>query len=364
MKIYLVGGAVRDSLLGIPVDERDWVVVGSNEAEMLAQGFRRADAAFPVFLHPETGEEYALARTERKQGSGYKGFEVDAGQDVTLEQDLKRRDLTINAMAQDLDGNIIDPFNGLDDLRQGLLRHVSPAFVEDPLRLLRTARFAARFDFILDPETQVLLEQIAASGELATLKRERVWKELDKALSGKAPWRFFELLQHSGALSQLLPQITNTTDAEKSLKRAAALSSDPIVRFAAVMYNVTATGGGAKALEQVLPLPGEYAWLLDMLVRYADQLPLVAAGEPEGILNLIIGLRAEQKPERFSRFQQAASAIWPELMQQLVQNMQQALVAISKVSVTEVQDDGFSGNDLGVELNRRRLEAIADSLQG
>ncbi len=362
MKIYLVGGAVRDTLLGLPADERDWVVVGGSESEMLAQGFRRADAEFPVFLHPETGEEYALARTESKSGTGYKGFVVDAGPEVTLEQDLKRRDLTINAMAQDRDGNIIDPFNGRSDLQLGILRHISPAFVEDPLRLLRTARFAARFDFTPDPETQPLLEQIAASGELATLKRERVWKELAKALAGKAPWRFFALLQHSGALSQLLPQFINTADAERSLKLAAALTPDQMVRFAAVMYHATATCGGALALEPVLPLPVEYANLLDLLVRHAKDLPRVAAADPESILRLLTELRAEQQPERFSRFQQAAGAIWPELMERAIPHMALAIQAVSSVSAADLQQQGLDGKALGAELKRLRLEAVRNSL--
>lgn len=360
MKIYLVGGAVRDSLLSIPTDERDWVVVGGSAAEMLARGFRRADAEFPVFLHPETGEEYALARTETKSGSGYKGFLVDAGPDVTLEQDLQRRDLTINAMAQDPDGNLFDPFHGQDDLQQGLLRHISPAFIEDPLRLLRTARFAARFDFTVASETQGLLRKMAVSDELATLKRERVWQEMAKALASKAPWRFFELLQQSGALAQLLPPLSNTTVALETLKRAAALSTDPQVRFVAVMYHATAGSGGAKVLEPVLALPADYAQLLDLLVRHAEQLTLAAAAEPVGILSLLTELRAEQQPQRFDQFRQAGRAIWPELMAQAVPHLKRAMDAISKISATDAP--GLSGKELGLELQRLRLKAIADCL--
>ena len=363
MKVYLVGGAVRDNLLGLPIDECDWVVVGGSEEEMLAQGFRRADAEFPVFLHPDEGEEYALARTETKSGSGYKGFVVDTGPDVTLEQDLKRRDLTINAMAQDEDGNLTDPFNGQSDLQQGCLRHISPAFMEDPLRLVRTARFAARFDFTVDPETQELMQQMAASGELATLNRERVWKELAKALQGKAPWRFFEVLQQCGALSQLLPLLTDLTDALATLKRATALTLDPLVRFAASMYHAAANNGGAKTLDKSLRLPADYAKLLDLLVRHADSLELVAAGDAEVILNMLADLRAEQQPQRFKQFQQACFAIWPELMNQAVPNMRLAMDAIGKISATDLQELGFSGKKLGVELKRLRLEAIGNSLE-
>ncbi|MCB1904166.1 MAG: rhodanese, partial [Gammaproteobacteria bacterium] len=197
MKIYLVGGAVRDRLLGLPVRDRDWVVVGATEAEMLQQGFRRADSDFPVFLHPQSGEEYALARRETKTGPGYRGFSIEAGPEITLEQDLIRRDLTINAIAEDEAGNLIDPFAGQQDLAAGVLRHVSPAFVEDPLRLLRVARFAARlgrWGFRLSHTTHGLMQRMAASEELATLRGERLWQEMKQALAEDQPWRFFQVL--------------------------------------------------------------------------------------------------------------------------------------------------------------------------
>src|SRR5215510_11372537 len=194
MIIYRVGGSVRDELLGRPVADRDYVVVGATPEEMLAQGFRPVGREFPVFLHPETHEEYALARTERKRGRGHRGFTFYAAPDVTLEEDLARRDLTINAMARDAKGGLIDPYRGAADLERGLLRHVGPAFAEDPLRVLRVARFAARFGFDVAPETEALLEGIAASGELATLSPERVWQELSRALLEAQPSRFFMLL--------------------------------------------------------------------------------------------------------------------------------------------------------------------------
>lgn len=207
MKIYRVGGVVRDRLLGLPTVDCDWVVVGASEDEMLAQGFRRVGKDFPVFLHPETQEEYALARTERKQGRGYTGFSVDAARSVTLEQDLSRRDLTINAMAEDADGRVIDPYGGQRDLADRVLRHVTGAFVEDPLRALRVARFAARLDFTVAPETLALMRDIAASGELATLTPERVWRELERALGEPHPARFFEVLRDCGALAAVLPEV-------------------------------------------------------------------------------------------------------------------------------------------------------------
>ena len=207
MKIYRVGGSVRDELLGRPGADRDWVVVGATPEMMIASGFRPVGRDFPVFLHPETHEEYALARTERKHGRGYRGFEFFASPDVTLEEDLARRDLTINAMARAEDGTLIDPFGGAADLRAGVLRHVSPAFAEDPLRVLRVARFAARFGFAVAPETEALMRALAASGELATLAPERVWQELARGLMEPHPSRMLAVLRECGALAQLLPEV-------------------------------------------------------------------------------------------------------------------------------------------------------------
>jgi len=210
-QIYLVGGAVRDQLLGIPNYDRDWVVVGATPEEMLAQGFVQVGKDFPVFLHPETKEEYALARTERKQGQGYHGFKVFADPSVSLEADLMRRDLTINAMAQDPEtGEIIDPYGGRQDLENRVLRHVSPAFSEDPLRVLRVARFAAKlapFGFKLADETQALVQQMATSGELEALTPERVWQEVVKVLNTDQPAVFFEALRQVEALKVLFPEI-------------------------------------------------------------------------------------------------------------------------------------------------------------
>lgn len=210
MRTYLVGGAVRDALLGLSTGERDWVVVGSSPDEMLANGFWQVGASFPVFLHPETGEEYALARTEKKQGHGYHGFAVDFHPGVSLEEDLQRRDLTINAMARDTDGQLVDPYGGQADLEQRVLRHVSGAFVEDPLRVLRVARFAARFaalGFRVHPETMTLMGDITRSGELDHLAPERVWREFERAMSTPTPSVFVEVLRECGALKVLLPEV-------------------------------------------------------------------------------------------------------------------------------------------------------------
>ena len=206
-QIYCVGGAVRDRLLGLPLQDRDWVVVGSTPEQMVARGFKPVGADFPVFLHPGTHEEYALARTERKTAAGYKGFNVYAAPDVTLEQDLLRRDFTINAIAEDADGNLIDPYNGQADLKAGVLRHVSDAFAEDPVRILRGARFAARFGFTFALETLALMRSMVENGEVDALVAERVWQELARGLMEKHPSRFFLTLRECGALKKILPEV-------------------------------------------------------------------------------------------------------------------------------------------------------------
>ena len=208
MQIFTVGGAVRDELLGLPVQDRDYVVVGASPDEMLAKGFRPVGKDFPVFLHPRTQEEYALARTERKTGHGYKGFAFHAAPEVSLEEDLARRDLTINAIARAADGSLTDPFHGVADIAARVLRHVGPAFVEDPVRILRVARFAARFtDFSVAPETVALMRDMVASGEADHLVAERVWQEFAKGLMEARPSRMFEVLRECGALARLLPEL-------------------------------------------------------------------------------------------------------------------------------------------------------------
>ncbi|ODU67168.1 MAG: multifunctional CCA tRNA nucleotidyl transferase/2'3'-cyclic phosphodiesterase/2'nucleotidase/phosphatase, partial [Lautropia sp. SCN 66-9] len=208
MRIYRVGGSVRDELLGLPVQDHDWVVVGATPEMMIERGFRPVGQDFPVFLHPDTHEEYALARTERKTAPGYRGFAVHFAPEVTLEEDLQRRDLTINAMARDADGNLIDPYDGQADLRAGVLRHVSAAFEEDPVRILRLARFAARFErFTVAPETMALMRRMVAAGEVDALVAERVWQELARGLMERHPSRMFEVLRECGALERVLPEL-------------------------------------------------------------------------------------------------------------------------------------------------------------
>ena len=265
MQIYLVGGAVRDALLGRPVADRDWVVVGADADAMLAAGYRPVGKDFPVFLHPQSHEEYALARTERKTAKGYAGFAFHAAPDVTLEQDLARRDLTINAMAQNADGQIIDPFNGRRDLQLGLLRHVSPAFAEDPVRILRTARFAARYGFAVAPETLQLMRNMVAAGEAGALVAERVWQELAKGLMEPQPHIMIEVLRDCGALKVILPEIDALFGVPQRadyhpeidsgihtlmvLQRAAAMNLSLPERYAALLHDL------GKALTPAAILP-------------------------------------------------------------------------------------------------------------
>ncbi|NND00398.1 MAG: multifunctional CCA addition/repair protein, partial [Gammaproteobacteria bacterium] len=264
-KTYLVGGAVRDRALGLKVVDRDWVVVGSTPEEMLRLGYEPVGKDFPVFINKQTGEEYALARTERKTARGYQGFEFNASPDITLEQDLARRDITINAMAQDADGNLIDPHNGMQDLKKGIIRHVSDAFAEDPVRILRVARFAARFKFSIASETRVLLKSMVSNGEVDSLVPERVWTEISKALATDAPQIFFESLRECGALARTLPEIDALFGIPQTAKyhpeidsgihtlmvieQAARLTGDPLVRFAALVHDL----GKARTAPHLLP---------------------------------------------------------------------------------------------------------------
>ncbi|HXF78779.1 MAG TPA: multifunctional CCA tRNA nucleotidyl transferase/2'3'-cyclic phosphodiesterase/2'nucleotidase/phosphatase [Usitatibacter sp.] len=246
MKTYAVGGSVRDELLGLAIQDRDYVVVGADPAEMLARGFKAVGADFPVFLHPDTHEEYALARTERKTGPGYKGFAFHAAPDVTLEQDLLRRDLTINAMARGEDGTLVDPHGGKRDLEAGILRHVSEAFAEDPVRILRVARFAARFGFAIAPETEALMRRMVDSGEADALVPERVWQELARGLMEKSPSRMLAVLRDCGALARVLPEVDRAYDRPDVPERlahrvdeAAARGYGLAVRFALLALDLS-----------------------------------------------------------------------------------------------------------------------------
>jgi tRNA nucleotidyltransferase (CCA-adding enzyme) len=344
MKTYLVGGAVRDRLLGRPVIEHDYVVVGATPDELVARGLRPVGKDFPVFLHPRTGEQYALARTERKTGPGYYGFETRFAPDVTLEEDLARRDLTINAMASDDDGNIVDPYGGRRDLEARLLRHVSPAFVEDPLRVLRVARFASRFaglGFTVAPETLELMRGIAASGELAALVPERVWVETERALGEQQPTVYFEVLRACGALEVVFPEIAalfGVPQPEKwhpeidsglhtmqVLEVAAEMSGDTTVRFAALVHDVGKgltpreqwprhighEAAGAALIEKLcarLRVPNEHRDLAVLVARHHAKVHRVAELRPGTLLELLEQTDAFRRAERFERMLVACEA--------------------------------------------------------
>ena len=344
MDIYLVGGAVRDRLLGRPHVERDFVVVGATPDELLALGFRPVGKDFPVFLHPDTGEQYALARTERKTGPGYYGFATRFSPDVTLEEDLARRDLTINAMAQGASGEVIDPHGGRHDLEARVLRHVSPAFVEDPLRVLRVARFAARFaplGFHVAPETLELMRAIAASGELAALVPERAWVETERALGEAQPVAYLEVLRDCGALGAVLPEVAalfGVPQPEKwhpevdagehtlqVLAVAAELSLDTTVRFAALVHDVGKgltprdqwprhighEETGARLIEQMaarLRAPNEHRELAVLVARHHARVHRVAEQRPATVLELLEITDAFRRTERFERFLLACEA--------------------------------------------------------
>ena len=349
MKVYLVGGAVRDELLGRPVSERDWVVVGATAESMLAAGYRQVGRDFPVFLHPETGDEYALARTERKTGPGHQGFEVHADPSVTLEEDLIRRDLTINAMARADAGELIDPFGGGKDLQAGVLRHVSDAFAEDPLRIFRVARFAAVLpDFVLAEETRTLMARMAADGVLAELSAERVWAEMEKAIGGAAPVRFIEVLREVNALEPWLVEFASG----EPIAPTPALN--PKQSFAAYVSGLEPEA--IAALTHRLKAPKAHARLAGWVAR---RRPLWSdwrqadAGELARALEEVGAFRPDSHLEE-------ALAVCTTLGGVGLDALAQAVAEISaSVQVSALQARGLEGPALGRALSDARREALA-----
>lgn len=359
METYLVGGAVRDELLGLPVVDRDWVVVGATVDDMLALDFRQVGRDFPVFLHPESSEEYALARTERKSAPGHRGFDVHSDPSVTLEQDLSRRDLTINAIARDADGTLIDPYGGLRDLEDRRLRHVSPAFSEDPLRVLRVARFRAQLaahDFEIDPDTLALMQAMVAGGELDTLPAERVWGEFEKALATPAPARFIAALANCGAADWLLPGLVDIQAAGRRLDSThGPFSLLPEQRFA-VMFYTTAPDVAETVCTRLKP-PRRYAELAtlsaDLGARVAAAGNLVAAAKLE-VLQKADALR---RPDRFRKLVELVAATTDDDAS-IAESWEQALSACEQVDVKDITAAGFSGEEIGRQLQARRLAAL------
>ncbi len=320
MKVYVVGGAVRDALLGLPVQDRDYVVVGASPQHMLDAGYKQVGADFPVFLHPQTHEEYALARTERKTGPGYKGFAFYAAPDVTLEEDLQRRDLTINAMAQDSEGRLIDPYGGARDLQDGVLRHVSSAFQEDPVRVLRVARFAARFGFRVADETLQLMRAMVQSGEIDALVPERVWQELARGLNEAVPSRIFTVLRQCGALAKIMPEVDHlfkcmhAEHADEPCQRTmraldyAARQKQPLpVRFAVLAHALGQEK--ATALCQRLRAPSECRDLALLTTRWHNLVHKVMHASPQDLLTLFESTDAMRRPARFASLIDACACI-------------------------------------------------------
>ncbi|HBC5555938.1 TPA: multifunctional CCA addition/repair protein [Proteus mirabilis] len=402
MKIYLVGGAVRDQLLNLPVKDRDWVVVGATPETLLQQGYQQVGKDFPVFLHPDTHEEYALARTERKSGSGYTGFTCYAAPDVTLEDDLQRRDLTINAIAYSAKGEYIDPYHGIDDIHAKLLRHVSDAFSEDPLRVLRVARFAARFaplGFTIAPETMSLMQEMTNSGELNALTAERVWKETEKALHSQAPQVYFEILHQCGALKILFPEINALfgVPAPKKwhpeidtgihtmmvLAMVSRLTDDIAVRFSALCHDlgkgVTPVenwphhhGHGpagvplVEALCQRYRIPNQIRDLAKLAAKYHDHLHRIEKMRPSKIIRLFDAIDAWRKPERIDQLaiiseadargrQGAENLLYPQGI-----FFRQAFKIANQVDVKSIVSRGLKGSAIREALTKQREVAIIE----
>ncbi len=400
MQIYLVGGAVRDHLLHYPVKEKDWVVVGATAEKMLQQGYQQVGKDFPVFLHPDTKEEYALARTERKTAPGYKGFEVFASPDVTLEDDLYRRDLTINAMAQDAQGNIIDPYHGREDIDKKLLRHVSPAFAEDPVRILRVARFAARYahmGFSVADETLALMCDMVKKGEVDALVPERVWQEMYKALGERNPEEFIKVLRGCGALKKILPEIDTLFGVPQPeiyhpeidtgihtllvLQQAVLLTPDRETRFAALCHDL---GKGltpkekwpshygheaagvplVKKLCQRLRIPNEFRDLAVITAQYHLHTHRALELKSSTLLKALEKLDCMRKPERFEKFIQACIADihgrpgfenedYPQ-----ADYMRKACGLMKQVDIAKLQQQGLTGKAIAEGIHKQRLQLL------
>lgn len=402
MKIYLVGGAVRDELLGLPVRERDWVVVGANADTLLGQGYTAIGKHFPVFLHPETHEEYALARTERKSGSGHQGFVVHADPSVTLEQDLQRRDLTINAIAQRSDGALIDPCGGLKDLKQRKLRHIGPAFSEDPLRILRVARFAAKLahlGFRIADETLQLMKAMSQGGELATLSPERIWTETEKALCEASPQDFLRSLYHCEALAALAPELNQQLHRQElfdrvetnigkrifaALEYAAKHDHSAESRFGIALHAVdTAEKPRNLALKSLpgkdtknpsinaicarMKAPNRFREMAELANRYFNFVLTADSAKPDAILDLFERCDAWRRAERFEQFLQCCEALAstgdPQQPSAALPFLRTAFKRAQSVSAEEFVAAGIEGAAIGESLRNARKTVIASVKQ-
>lgn len=350
MKIYLVGGAVRDELLGRAVGERDWVVVGSTPDALLALGYRQVGRDFPVFLHPDTAEEYALARTERKTGAGHTGFVCHAGPEVTLEQDLSRRDITVNAMARAADGELIDPFSGQADLQAGVLRHVSDAFVEDPLRLFRVARFAAQLPgFVVAPETLALMRDMVAQRHLHELSAERVWAELEKALACPSPSRFFQVLADANAWD---PWFVEFRAVPPFWPEARPLPEQSALRFGVLCWSLATDA--VSGLCERLRAPKRHQRLAEAVTRHAATLLGWREQAPDAALDALAGIgafSAGHQPDDALRVIECCSG-------ETLDDLRDALAAAATVRAAEFAGQGLAGPALGSAIRAARAEQI------
>jgi tRNA nucleotidyltransferase (CCA-adding enzyme) len=360
MKTYLVGGSVRDELLGLPVTDRDYVVVGGDPEQMLSQGFLPVGADFPVFLHPRTRDEYALARTERKTAPGYKGFAFHASPDVTLEEDLKRRDLTINAMARGEDGKLVDPHGGQRDLEARVLRHVSEAFAEDPVRILRVARFSARFGFTIAPETLALMRAMVERGEADALVPERVWQEMARGLMERNPDRMIRVLRECGALARVLPELDRScSDPALSERLSVRLTRGATAglalpgRYALLVLDLDVPA--ADGLAERINAPGDCRELARLAIL--DRAGLESVLDAESTLALLERADAFRRPERIERLLEVAACDDPAGATAAAASIRRAVVAARKVDAGAVAREHPA--DIPGALRRARLAAIA-----
>ena len=406
MQIFLVGGAVRDELLGYPFSERDWVVVGATPQEMLQSGYQQVGKDFPVFLHPDTKEEYALARTERKTAPGYKGFAVHASPDITLEQDLERRDLTINAIARDMDDELFDPFNGRQDIKDRVLRHVSPAFAEDPVRILRVARFAARYThlgFTVADDTMALMSQMVNDGEVDALVPERVWQEMNKALGEKTPTAFIDILRRCGALARIIPELDRLWGVPQPeehhpeidtgihtmmvLEQACRLSDDAQTRFAALVHDlgkgttpeqewprhINHEARGADIVLDVckrMRIPNDYRDLAERTARFHLHYHRALELKPATVVKTLEQLDAFRKPERFEKFLLASEADargrpgYEDREFPQGDYLRESLQVSSDIDVRTLIEQGYENKKLAEKIRHERTTRVTVLKQG
>lgn len=354
MKIYLVGGAVRDELLGLPVKDRDWVVVGATVVDMIQKGYRQVGKSFPVFLHPDNSEEYALARTERKIAPGYTGFEFNATESVTLEEDLQRRDLTINAIAQTQSKELIDPYGGLQDIQQRILRHISPAFIEDPVRILRVGRFMAQlayFNFTIAPETLHLMQHMVKVGEVDHLVAERVWQELHASLQATNPGLFFETLKSCDALRILFPALHSFA----ALTRAVTVTDDTSVRFACLFV-----GASVEEINQFCKqyrVPKNYQDLAVLVARHLATFAASDQADVSALLDLLQCSDAFRRRARFEKFLLSCQLMLEKGAAQ-AKRLRQALDLCESVCVRDLVNAGHKGHELAQALHKQRIGVL------